>query len=83
VHFPGLPGQIGQGSLAALWQTVITMRILGASAPANSFQLSLPTPVVEIPASARTVSATGLIRPLGAPRSGIRSNSSPDQYRRR
>src|SRR5690606_7782175 len=46
--------------------TVITARMRGASASANSSQLLLRAPEVSIPAASSTSSARGLMRPLGA-----------------
>jgi len=62
----GLPGQYGQVSAAAASHTVMTMRISGAPAPANSSQLLLRWPAVSTPAPPSASRACGLMRPLGA-----------------
>src|SRR5260370_29879552 len=61
----GCPGQIGQVSLAALWQTVMTKCILGAPGLVNSSQLLLRARVAGKSASSSSCKAYGLTRPAG------------------
>ena len=56
----GWPGQKGQTSPAALSHTVMTKSMCGASAVANSSQVLLRRPSVEIPTDSSVFSARGL-----------------------